>query len=69
MLEMLKSWSIFVYYNSEQYYTQGRTHYGFCSIYMPGRRKLMDKIIIALLGAAAVIVQQIFREDDSAYRN
>lgn len=29
----------------------------------------MDKIIIALLGAAAVIVQQIFREDDSAYRN
>ena len=24
----------------------------------------MDKIIIALLGAAAVIVQQIFRDDD-----
>ena len=42
----------------------GRTHYGFCSIFMPGRRMPMDKIIIALLGAAAVIVQQIFSDDD-----
>jgi len=31
---------------------------------MLGRRMPMDKIIIALLGAAAVIVQQIFSDDD-----
>ena len=30
----------------------------------PERGMPMDKIIIALLGAAAVIVQQIFRDDD-----
>jgi len=42
----------------------GRTHYGFCLIFMPGRRMPMDKIIIALLGAAAVIVQQILSDDN-----
>lgn len=55
---------IITYYNGEQAYIRGRTHYGFCSIFMSERRMPMDKIIIALLGAAAVIVQQIFRDDD-----
>ena len=31
---------------------------------MSGRRMPMDKIIIALLGAVAVIVQQIISDDD-----
>lgn len=42
----------------------GRTHYGFCLIFMLKGGIFMDKIIIALLGAAVVIVQQIFKDED-----